>query len=194
MSYQPISKFHEALGITDTDEYSWLFLLCGSSCIGKSTFIKKNCFFESIPPSKFHDSQDNIYIKNIFLQNIILDRTMWGENSNFMKFWSLTKHFAVSSDPKHWPHKRFLENSDTKLGAIILGISYEEWLKRLYKRSPDTYEFFKSKTPKSLFTTTYTRWLKLLNNNNVSYILVNNSWENDYPILDESSFFKLIST
>ena len=111
-----------------------------------------------------------------------------------MNFWGFTKHFAVSSDPKHWPHKRFLENSDTKLGAIILGISYEEWLKRLYKRSPDTYEFFKSKTPKSLFTTTYTRWLKLLNNNNVSYILVNNSWENDYPILDESSFFKLIST
>jgi len=195
------ARFHKALGIT-TDvtgagEFAWYFLICGPCCIGKSTFIRDTCFHRSNPL----DTVDNNLITETFFKNnaSVCSTTRhapglptYDPERGFIreKFHGLSGHHevAVNSDPKHWPSGWFSEDYIIKKGAIILGVPLEEWLKRIHKRKR---HLAMKRLPKvTKLEAIYTRWLTVLNNNNIPYIFVDN--RNDYPILDESSFFTMI--
>ena len=160
------ARFHEALGITTDagpDEiFAWYFLICGPSCIGKSIFIAKNGLYRTRPRP----------------------------GAMKEKFMNMGGHHevAVNSHPKHWPSGLFSEDYIIKKGAIILGIPLEEWLKRIHKRK--RHLVMKTLPTMLKYEKKCTKQLKLLNTLNIPYIFVDN--RNDYPILDESSFFTMI--
>jgi len=169
------SRFYKALGITEVPEqdeiFAWYFLICGPTCIGKSTFIGETGLYRtrSRPgvPEDFNLSK-----------------------RKREKFINAGGHYevAVNSHPKHWPAGLFSEDYIIKKGAILLGIPLEEWLKRIHKRK--RHLVMKRLPTMHKYEEKCTKQLKLLNTLNIPYIFVDN--RNDYPILDESSFFTMI--
>jgi|10_taG_2_1085330.scaffolds.fasta_scaffold24113_4 hypothetical protein len=184
------SRFYKALGITEVPEqdeiFAWYFLICGPTCIGKSTFIGETGLYRtrSRPgvPEDFNLSK-----------------------RKREKFINAGGHYevAVNSHPKHWPAGLFSEDYIIKKGAILLGIPLEEWLKRIHKRGHD--HVMKQKWRKLMgkerlirqfrenihkYEGIYTNQVTVLNTLNIPYIFVDN--RKDYPILDESSFFTML--
>lgn len=193
-------KFHKAIGgnldAADAEESSWFFLICGPSCIGKSTFIKESGFYAHNPLTHVNP---NLITETFIKNNPITPKYDHKRGFIQYKFSGLRGHHevAVNSNPKYcphcglltyWPNGWFSEDYIIKIKAIILGIPLEEWLKRIHERKR---HLVMKRLPKiTKLEAIYNRWLTVLNNNNIPYIFVDN--RNDYPILDESSFFTMI--
>jgi len=183
-----------------------LVLICGPSCIGKTYFTHHHNFtsvFASAPSfklilklikelanfkSQLHDQTINslsIPVHMALVMPLLLSRRRINRrtartrklNSKWNKQWDLIN--------KHPIKKR----------AIILGVPYSEWQKRLKKRNGDSRV---TDTVKhgilgfiNNYKDAYVEWIKELDHHNIPYIFIDN--RNDYPVLDKSNFLKMLT-
>ena len=180
------------------------FLICGPSCIGKSTFIARSCLFSfhftnNNPLKQINDSLKIAgpkAIEKFRNNNKCIPRK---KNLTFTSVCNILPHHetAVSSNPDLWQSDWFSENLSLNLGAIVLGVPYEEFLKRYHERQQRRHLLGLKKKPLPGFAKLnnlkqYYESVKVkLDDNNIPYVFVDN--RNDYPIVDESSFFTMIT-
>jgi len=175
---------NKAKFITENDtgpDAPWV-IICGPSAIGKSHFIKTHGFIVANRWSKRDRAKAGfagVQINEFTFPSFKL------KNLNH-------HHVAFTSHPKHWSKGWFSKDYIIKKKAIVLGVPYLIWKKRIQQRSVNeqsekpgwtvTIDKFKNK---------YIEHFKKLDQKNIPYILVDN--RNDYPILDKSSFLTMIT-
>jgi len=167
------SKFATEYDVGPDDVW---FLICGPTCIGKSRFIRANGWHRC----RFIDLMNDSFITETFLKN-----NAFFAKVTVMKILNFgSAELVLTSNPKHWPSGWFTEDYIIKLRAIVLGLPYEEWLKRLHRRE-------KEPKPRRMFENLTKNWVRDLKDINIPHIFVDS--RNDYPIIDESSFLKLVT-
>ena len=152
----------------------WI-LLCGPSCIGKSYFASVHNFYKLTRGLSLSVSCNYSDFKNIPI-------SAW----KYPKLYH--KMVVTATDYKLWPDGWYTKEYKLKKRAILLGAPFFLWKERILKRGgssiPDyTIEKWNLK---------YKNWIKELKKYNIPYIFVEN--RNNYPILDESSFFTMITS
>ena len=151
------------------------FAMCGPACVGKSYFMGR------------HGMVSHRKLKKLFKQPTL---TEWLNNGNF--------HWALASHPKRWPKEQLTEAPTKTTKAIVIGIPYFIWKKRIQERILRHKEFHTSthvylkllNATAQYYKKIYVKWIKVLDEYNIPYILVDN--RNNYPILDKSSFFTML--
>jgi len=145
-------------------EVPWV-LLCGPTCIGKTHFRRVHNFYETLHRNPEFEG---------------VPKSLW-------KTPPLYHHNLVTtSDFRLWPTDWYTEEFKIKKRAIVLGVPFFVWQERIKARGGDELpEGFMVRYHKK-----YTRWITRLKKYNIPYILVDN--RNDFPILDESSFFTML--
>ena len=151
---------------------SWV-VIGGPTCIGKSHFCRIHKFYNvSSVPGEL---------------GVVLVSFWEDMNQHRLPH----HHLATTSNPKHWPSGWFSEDYIIKKRAIVLGAPYLIWKERIKKRelrqpvgAPADWRIHK-------FKNVYEKWVRKLEKYNIPYILVDN--RNDYPILDKSSFFIMLT-
>jgi hypothetical protein len=153
-------------------------LICGPSAIGKSYFMAACDFYRARPALYKAGYNPELFdIANVGGPKI---KSKAG----------IHHHVALTSQPKTWPDNWYTKEYNIKQRAIILGVPYFVWQERIQKRR------LKKPDKKSWSATidTFEGWyntsVKKLNKNNIPYIFVDN--RNDYPVLDQSSFFAML--
>ena len=175
--------------ITETGpEAAWV-LICGLTCIGKSHFMKTHGL-------RYARSGSGIPVVSKIWPKLKFEYPSFGTSRGWD--WTLT------SNPEHWSCEQYSEDYIIKKRAIIVGAPYFTWQERIQKRKIRArergdrkvdlvggYFFLKENTSIDSFKKYYSKCIKKLNKQNIPYILVDN--RNDYPILDESSFFTMLT-
>ena len=158
-------------------------LICGPSAIGKSYFMVAWDFYRAGPA--LYKAGYNPELFDIAGVGVPGHKSIAG-----FGLAGIHHHVALTSQPKTWANNWHTEEYNIKQRAIILGVPYFVWQERIQKRrlkKPD-------KTAWSANIDTFEKWykrsVKNLNKNNIPYIFVDN--RNDYPVLDQSSFFAML--
>ena len=151
----------------------WI-MMCGPSCVGKSHFMNTHGLYFA---------KKAIGGKNIYIP--LRDK--------HFKHLGIHHHWALTSDPNEWPED-WLELYNTKnftinKKAIVIGIPYSIWLKRGEMRGFCPRESARL-TSVETFVQSYKKIFKKLKNNKIPHISVDS--RDDYPILDELSFIKML--
>ena len=158
----------------DTGPNADWIMLCGPSCVGKSHFMTTH---------GLHFAKKEIGGKQIFIPL---------RNKHF-KHLGIHHHWALTSHPNKWPNNWLKlynsKNFTIKKKGIIIGIPYSTWLKRSEMRGFCQQESSKY-TPLIAFEQAYEKIFKKLKDNNIPYISVDS--REDYPILNKSSFIKML--
>ena len=160
----------------------WI-LMCGPSAIGKSTFLKNNGFYRA----ELYLNKAGYNLEQPFIK--IAEVGVTGRSR---------MHIALTSNPINWPNGWYSEKYKINQRAIILGVPYFVYQERIQKRKTRGIQKHKTRKPAKLdwkktseeFVQYYKRCVKRLTTNKVPFIFVDN--RNDYPILDESSFFTML--
>ena len=151
-----------------------LVLICGPACIGKSYFLNYHGFNKHMTVrSSFFAPGSSISVKSI----------LRFAKRDALRSRKINVHMIINCHPDNWNSGNNLNSSKQRL--IILGVPYSEYLERTKKR--------KSKFVLSVdkYEEVYVEWITEVDRQNFSYIFVDG--RNDYPILDKSSFFTMIT-
>ena len=170
-------------------EAPWV-ILCGPSAIGKSYFIKAHNFFcarKNLDKAGYKSELFVVWPKTSGVKDPRIFNVL-GHN-----------HVTLTSQPKDWPNEWYTEEYKIKQRAIILGVPFFVWEERVQKRRTRKINRGGTKRDKSFwgasideYKALYRRLVRILNKNDVPYIFVDN--RNDFPILDESSFFTMLTS
>jgi len=156
--------------ITENDtgpEAPWV-LLCGPTCIGKTYFREVQNFYRV--PFRSQSPAANSVLEQL-------------EKLSLYHY-----NVVTTSDLELWTTKWYTEEYKIKKRAIILGVPLFVWRERLRIRgNPELPEGFIDR-----YNLKYKRWVIKLKKYNIPYIFVDS--RNDYPILDESSFFTMLTS
>jgi len=186
-----------------------LELICGPSCMGKTTFTKnidsKYCFEKlhvSIEDQVYNDIHKIAHMSSRAFKHLTRDQLDW--IYEYCVNLTLFLSYRIKAPPK-WDHRwDVIKTHPIKKRAIILCTSESEWHRRLKKREPLKGEslggFIKH------FKDTYIKWMEELDRYNVPYIFINNNIdilsrglsremirkENNYPVIHKSDFLKML--
>jgi hypothetical protein len=183
-------------------------ILCGESCIGKSYFANHNMNGQKVIHGNMAESLADIELINLLNQTSGLKKYMITGNPNPGK---LTQyHRQQSARFADAVCDRARECCETKLARekgkkiIILGAPYSIWKKRVKERrktcKPSSIPHLDhvSKFTIDTYIGNYVKYIRhiiecrsLMPKKPIPYILVDN--RNDYPILNETQFFNMLS-
>lgn len=148
----------------------WI-ILCGPTCIGKSYFKKVHELYK-LPSSTYK-------IKHVGLKWVI---------TQFKQLKLYHHNIVACSDYNLWDDNWYTPDYKFNARAIILGVPLYVLQERVLMRGngpvPDSFI--------DRYILKYKRWVTRLNEYNIPYIFVDN--RNDYPILNKTTFFTMLSS
>ena len=191
-----------------------LELICGPSCIGKTTFSENIDSKYCSEKLHIHNIQDDpLQLQDINIicprsrsfieQMVLLSKKAFKHLTPQLLNWiymfdsnsSIFFNYRIKGPPK-WDHRwDVVKDHPIKKRAIILCASESEWHRRIEKRVDS-----KQGPPKlhslgtfyNNYKDTYIKWIEELDHYNVPYIFIENKKENNYPVLHKSAFLKML--
>ena len=172
-----------------------LELICGPSCIGKTTFTRnidsKYCF------EKLNVSLEDQVYNNIHGMAHMSQRAFRLLNLNMLDWiyaycanLTLFLCYRIKGPPK-WDHRwDVIKDHPIKKRAIILCVSESEWHRRIKKREPLKKESFGAFYDQYKYT--YIKWVEELDRYNIPYIFIDNYKKKKYPVINKSDFLKIL--
>jgi len=186
-----------------------LELICGPSCIGKTTFTKnvdsKYCFEKlhvSIEDQVYNDIHKIAHMSTKAFK--LLNRKQLDWIYEYCANLTLFFCYRIKGPPK-WDHRwDVIKDHPIKKRAIILCISESEWHRRIKRRAKvgDIIKKHSFGTFYEQYKDTYIKWIEELDRYNIPYIFID-GWsgddrelrhkrENNYPVIHKSDFLKML--
>jgi len=176
-----------------------LELICGPSCMGKTTFTKnidsKYCFEKlhvSIEDQVYNDIHKIAHMSSRAFKHLTREQLDW--IYEYCVNLTLFLCYRIKAPPK-WDHRwDVIKTHPIKKRAIILCTSESEWRRRVEKRAirGDVLKKHSFGTFHERYKDTYIKWIEELDRYNIPYIFIDGKKENNYPVIHKSDFLKML--
>ena len=205
---------------TKKSEPPTLELICGPSCIGKTTFSENIDSKYCSEKLHIHNIQDDLLqlqdininqprrrsgelVLHFVEQMVLLSKKAFKKVTPELLNWiymfdsnlSIFFNYRIKGPPK-WDHRwDVIKDHPIKKRAIILCTSESEWHRRIEERKDSRQgppRLHSLGTFYNNYKDTYIKWIEELDRYNVPYIFIENKKENNYPVLHKSAFLKML--